>query len=242
MITIEDLLEELETIVKTSVGHASQRGRWGRSNYVNPVTSPADRKFLQDLADRTRNGGRFSTKQSFIARKIITKYARLFKDERPQQFTDPELLVPAEEVIAICQNPTYRQHPYQSIEIPREVRYIGNRKLAFKCKFAPQIIDRIKALKDSMGNTDTPYPHFHKSSKLWIVEVTENNIEKVMFLIKKFNFKFDDDVVQFLSDCSNANELQSTAVVDDDTIHVVVQHNSLLAKWLDETLVVEESL
>ncbi len=241
MICLEDLLEELHHISTLAV----HRSQWivteGRSG-ANPVRSPADRKFLQDLSERTAVGNKLSTKQAYVARKIIAKYARLFED-LAYDFHRLPRGVTAEMVVSICENPVYRQAPYQSVEVPREVKYLGNRKLAFKTTFSPQVVNRIKSLNDDrIGTTSLDFPYFNKEYRIWVVEVHEYNLEKVMNLIKKFSFQFDDDVVQFLADCSEASNKPSVAVVSDDTIHVVCQNNNLLHHWLEETLLVEESL
>ena len=240
MITIEDLLEELEIISTYQyVGRKSGFRRMG----VNPVSSPADRKFIQDLTSRTRQGGKFSTKQAFIACKIIKKYARLFSEGRTNN-DDTVLVLLVPEIIALCENPNYRVVPYQSTNVPREVRYLGNRKLGLKCKFSPQIIDRIKALKDHTCPLSADFPYFNKKYRIWVVDVTEKNIDSITGLISRFNFMFDDKVVQFLTDCENSVSKTSTVIINDEqnVIHVIVNNNNLLAGWLNDVLQIEDNI
>lgn len=238
MITIEDLLEELGTIAITQLSSKNRRYR------ENIISSPADRDFIEDLSSRTSSGGEFSTKQAFIACKIVRKYAHLYnsKSQKNSRTTNPRLHLTKEQVNAICDNPRYRKPPYHSIEIPREVRYLGNRKLGFKSKYSPQIIDRVKALKDQSFPYSETYPYFNKKYRIWVVDVTERNLNKIMKFISQFKFEFDENVVQFLADCSNAADATSAAVVDEqeNKICVVVQNNLLLASWIEDILVVED--
>lgn len=232
MITIEDLFEELESI---ATGHGYQNYHSG-----NIIASPADRRFISELCQRTKSGGCFSTKQAMIAQKIIRKYAHLFDDAKLN--TKQHLTLSADDILAICDSPIFRNVPYQSSDIPREVRHLGKRKLGFKCKFAPQIIDRIKALKDPIADPKTPWPKFNKKHKIWVVEVTENNLDKIMSIIKKFNFQFDDEVVQFLTNCENAKSNISSGTLTTDHIQITIQHNLLLSNWMDNILLQDINL
>lgn len=238
MITIEDLLEELGTIAIMQLSSKNRRYR------ENIISSPADRDFIKDLSSRTSSGGEFSTKQAFIACKIVRKYAHLYnsKSQKSSRIANPRLHLTKEQVNAICDNPVYRKPPYQSTDVPREVRYLGNRKLGFKSKFSPQIIDRIKTFRDQSCPLSTQYPYFNKKYRIWVVDVTEKNLNRIMKIINQFDFKFNDEVVQFLADCSNAVEATSAAVVSEqkDKIHIVVQNNLLLASWIEDILVIED--
>lgn len=236
MITIEDLLEELEHIVVLKSITVE-----GFHLRVNPITSSADLKFLQELSKRTSTGGCFSTKQAFIACKIIKKYAHLYEGAT---FTKTGRLSPSkEQITAICDNPVYRTIPYESTNVPREVRLLGNRKLGFKSKYSPIIINKIKSLSDKSNPISANFPYFNKKYRIWVVDVTERNLQSVMKVIKKFNFEFDEEVVQFLSDCSNSINQTSVAIVNNENnvIHVVNQNNALLSSWVEDLIQIEDS-
>ncbi|NJO64306.1 MAG: hypothetical protein HC836_40905 [Richelia sp. RM2_1_2] len=238
--TIEDLLEELEEINHYQVRAIS----FGSVKYVNSVvTSPADRKFISDLCQRTKTGGNFSTKQAEIAKKIIRKYASAFSQKRESNYAPQKtyIMLTELEVHAVCDRSLFRIEPYISSNVPRIVRYLGHRKLGFQSKYSPQVIEKIKSLGDPINpSKKSGFPYFNKKHKIWVVEVTENNLEKVMKVIKKFNFEFDEDTVQFLTDCTNSTTMQSTAEVKDNMIYITSQNNDLLARWVENILSIEE--
>lgn len=227
--TIEDLLEVLDNCIKKQ--HSFVFGVLPDNNSILEVRNPADIKFVSDLSQKTRQEKNFSTKQAFIAIKIIQKHAAIVAKD---------LGIPEEQILAICDNPVYRKEPYKSTNVPKEVRYLGNRKLVFRSKYAPQIVDRFKQLKSSVGLVGRSYPYFNKTYNVWIVEITESVLDKVMNIIKKFGFQFNDEVLEFLTKCENAKEERSTATVADDNIILEVKNNELLSAWVEQILLEEK--
>jgi hypothetical protein len=119
------------------------------------------------------------------------------------------------------------------------VRYLGGRKLAFRTKMNPNFRDRIKALR--AGATDEKAAHWHRPSKLWIVEVNQHNIDDVMSIINHFNFGFDDEVAQFLTDCKNAEGLLNRVTDTEDAIQLRFYNDNVAAAFW-ESIALEEQI
>jgi hypothetical protein len=223
MLTVEDALEELQNIL------------WDISGpfFDKVITNTADAKFIADVAEKTKSNNRISTKQSFIVLKLLANNASLFKHSK---------IITIEAINRLCENPCYRLAPYQSIEIPREVRFLGHRRLGFKMKFSAQLIERIRAFKDPFEIVSKGLPTFNSTYRIWIVEVTEHNLSKIMKFISKAYFNFDDPVVEFLQKCELACETPSSIEVTNDAISLVINNNELLCAWAEQVLEIEEQL
>lgn len=213
---IEDLLEDLEERACLRFDH-------------NTPLTPYDEKFVEDVAWRTRQGNRLSVKQAELACKILNKHLDfLTKHTRHERDT----------IAYVLENPKYRQELYQSQNIPREVRYIGGRKLAFRTKMNPNFRDRIKALR--AGSTDEKAAHWHRPTKLWIAEVNKHNIDDVMSIISHFNFGFDDEVAQFLTDCKNAEGAQNKILDTEDGIQLRFYNDNVAASFWEDIALEEQ--
>jgi len=223
MYTIEDLLEALDAL--------SQRPPTDRNGNRIEIKAPWDRRFFSDVGFKTREGNCLSTGQGAIVIKLIHRY------------TEQLVLAgfEAESIKTLIRSPVYRKIPYQSTNLPREVRYIGNRRLAFRSKFNPNILADIKKLKTStlplVGNS---CPFFNKTHKVWIVEVGNHNLEKVIEFIRRYKFGFDHDVEQFLTDCTNARDNKTKVELSEGKIKVTLQNDEWMASWFDSVFVVEE--
>ena len=147
--------------------------------------------------------------------------------------------LPLVDIKSAVDHPLYRNPPYKSTELPREVRYIGERKLAFRSKYSPQIKDMMKSLKSKM--VASAYPYFNRDHNVWVIEVVQDNLSRVFSVISKLGFEFDEPTVQFLTDCENTKDENSNAVVDEDTIVIEVNNDEFLSKWV-EILKVEEDV
>lgn len=231
-IYLEEIIEKVSDIF--------QRAKWETENQLK--ISPADYKFITDISKKTSQGKQISTKQAEVAVRILRKYVETLPGRDNFHWTEEELR-------SSITAPIFRQVPYQSVPIRREARYIGNRKIALRSKYSPQIVKGIRNTLDKMclrsigsrnrtnhihNNKQYDFPRFNKKHKLWIIEVTENNLDIVMRCIKKLNIEFDDSVVQFFMDCSNSTNEQTTIESIDNEIEIVVQNDEFLALWLDD--------
>jgi hypothetical protein len=224
MKTVESALEELYELIWTCYGPTG----------AHIIKNQSDMKFIEDIVQKTKTNNRISTKQAYIVLKLLKTYVHVF--EKYSKITTRA------EVIELCNNPCYRLAPYQSIEVPREVRYLGRRILGFKMKFSAQLIERIRAFKDPFNVVGKHLPSFNSTHKIWLVEVTEHNFSKIMKFIPKAYFEFDDAVVDFLHKCSESTSVPSNIKVSEDAINLTVNNNELLCAWAEQILELEENL
>ena len=220
MMTVEDCLQILEAICRVP--------SWGSANDA-AITNTWDRRFICDVGEHVNNGAAISTAQSTLVLKLIDRYRFLLVAEGVQDSELTQLLA----------YPQYRKPPYQSEVLPREVRWIGDNKLVFRCKFNQGVVEDIKRLKGTNYFLPYQFPSWHKEHKLWVVDVNSGNHERVMDVIKRHNFGFDDAVAQFFLDIENGRVKRSEVEANGDSIVVTVRNDDFLNAWLNalQTLV-----
>ena len=199
-----------------------------RSELPDPPSIPEisdryDLRFLWEIGYKINSGKPVSSKQGDLLVKLLSKYIGFLVN---QGFIE-------EEINRLLQNPVYKVAPYPSHEIPREVRYIGNGFLAFRCMYNPKIVSEIKALQGKEEKKDHFQARitFNGEYKLWVVEVTENNLSKVMKIIRGFNFLFDETVLDFFYMCENISDFNSSAAFCEDHIELDVINDPFLSNW-----------
>lgn len=215
MLTVEDCLRNLEAVCQTPVTD--------RQGNTYEITNIWDIRFIGDVAEHSINGKAISTAQSSVVLKLIDRY----KDHlvaRGLQLTQIDQLIAF---------PQYTRPPYESTVLPREVRWAGDNKLVFRCKYNAGIIEDIKRLKGTNYFLPHQYPMFFRDQKLWVVDVNSGNAEKTMDVIKRHKFDFDDAVAQFFLDIENGKGQRSECVTDGQTIAVTVRNDDLLNSWLN---------
>ncbi len=215
MLTVEECLKELDLLSARPV--KDQQGN------VFEISNTWDRRFVEDVAAHAANGQAISTAQGDLAVKLIQRY----RDHLIVVGIAPQ------SIDLLIAQPNYARVPYQSTNLPREVRYGGDNKLVFRCKYNSGVIDDIKKLKGTNHFQAIPYPTFNRDHKLWIVDVNSGNWEKVMDVIKRHRFHFDDTVADYFLEVANSFSLKSDAVVDGDTITVKVRNDDFLGAWLN---------
>lgn len=150
MLTLEDCLEALDSINWNPPVTAT-----GKSEILNTW----DRRFISDVTYHVREGKPLSTGQGSLALKLITRYRSCLV---AYGISDAQLT-------QMLATPIYRQIPFASTTLPREVRWAGDNLLAFRCKYNAVIKEELKKLAD--GATHSRVPKFNQAHKLWVVEV-----------------------------------------------------------------------
>lgn len=202
MLTVEDLLDSLYQLVTSGV----EKREWN----VN---------FISNVAMHIRHGRALTINQGNTVVKLaanhIGKIAALRK-------------IDANLVKQSVSSPKYRTPPVESANIKREVRYLGGNKLAFRFKHDPIVIAEIKGLKSSSLSNDRSI--FNKNFRIWVVTVSQANLEKIYSIIKKNKFEFDEDVLAFMHRCSNSKSKAPTLNYDlqSGNIHIEVTDNPIL--------------
>lgn len=182
------------------------------------ITNPWDRKFISEVAWHVRNlKGSLTTSQVEVAAKLIDRYR-----------INLQLIGEVDyEISSVIEHRATRQPVRNSSTTPREVRWIGDSKLAFRFKFNPQIKDHLKRLKSTEAVRPSS-PSFDPQSKAWIVQVTSSNVGSVMGFVTEYGFGFDDEVVEFFTEVTNAKKQKSSASIDNDVISIEVKDDHVI--------------
>lgn len=187
----------------------------------NTITDTWRRSFITNVTQYADNGSPLSTAQSKIVCQIAGNYHKQLATVLSATTSD---------IAKAIAQPQYKQVPYQSADIKREVRYIGMNKLAFRFKLDQTVVADIKALRTSSSYCQTQ-PVFNNDYRLWVVLVDTENLEKVFNLIKRHKFDFDEPVLEYLTRCSNSRKVPSAFVLDEESneVYANVCNNPLLA-------------
>lgn len=215
MRTIEDCLERLDTILM-SYPVVTPPG------YVHPtvIVSQWDQKFISDVSTHTRQGSSLSTAQSTVVLKVLQKHVNLFNASHATQ------------VQQLLQTPVYRRPLFESLNFPREVRWAGGGTLLFRFKFNAQITADLRNLNCSLPELSPP--QLIHQYKIWKVNVDNANHKEVMNIIKRHNFEFDDEVLEFFMNVTNNLDTPTSYRITDDEIQIDVNNDILTTIWLDE--------
>lgn len=216
MLTLEECLEKLDEINWEPAIDAA--------GLSLEISNTWDRRFISDICFHTRQNKPISTAQGDLALKIIGRYRAHLEASGISPIALDTLLTST--------TPSFRLPAHTSTLVPREVRWVGDSKLVFRCKYNPIIIEDIKKLKGVNHFSSESYPLYSRDWKLWIVDVNSGNFERVMELIRRHRFAFDSAVENFFLECMKSIEMRSTADLDGDTIKVEVRNDDLLNAWL----------
>lgn len=214
MLTIEDCLEKLDELQWEDLTVSGKPVLIGDS---------WDREFINNVCEHTRMGKALSTEQAKIATKIVNRYQWQLEALGCHMISIEDLL----------KSPQYRKALYESTIVPREVRWLGDSKLAFRCKYNTSIVNDIKKCRGVNHFASENFPHFNRDSKLWIIDVNSENLEKVMEVIKRYRFQFDSDVETFFLEAANSMGQRSEYTVDGDNLVINVRDDDLLCGWLN---------
>lgn len=179
------------------------------------------RRFVADVQDRVKKGGSLSSKQAAIV-------LRLLAENRDAMVGIGASADALDDLIA-C--PVYRNEPYESVNLPREVRYIGGNRLAFRFKYIEDIVGSLKGLRELNRVGDALYDG---RRKLWIVAVNRFNFDSVIKLIGSYHFHIDHAALEWLAkaaasrDCRSSFRLEgdriSASILDCEVLGDIVQH------------------
>ena len=204
MIYVEDLLRGLGILVAAGT-----------------ITESWPTNFINNVTFHVNAGYGLSTSQA----RIILKMA-----ENHLSSIASSLRVKRDDIKYAVEHPQYRKPPYQSTNVPREVRYIGMNKLAFRFKRDPVVTSDLKSLNIKQPFTEEKVI-WHQEHKLWVVPVFDENLDGIMDVIRRHKFKPDQGVLEYLTLCTNSRKVSSTFALDDaeETLYINICNNPLLA-------------
>jgi hypothetical protein len=198
------------------------------------LDDPWYQKFLQSVGNQIQNNKPLSTKQGAMILKLIAR-ARI-----------PIVvygMATDDDIDEMLRRPFYRQPLYESVHIPREVRYLGDNLLAFRFRQDDNIVQSIKNCE--LVSTDwlglkrklLPAPQFDWDHRLWVVPVWRHNIAALTSLIMEYHFTADQVTIDYLELAHNSLDQSSAFVIhDQDVILANVCDNPLLAGWITEVI------
>ena len=214
MIYVEDLLRGLGILVAAGT-----------------ITESWPTNFINNVTFHVNAGYGLSTSQSRIILKMSENYLSSIATS---------LRVKRDDVKYAVDNPQYRKPPYQSTNVPREVRYIGMNKLAFRFKRDPVVTSDLKSLTIKQQFTEDKVA-WHQEHKLWVVPVNDSNLDGIMEVIKRHKFTPDHGALEYLTICTNSRKVSSTFMLDDEeeTLYINVCNNPVLAHFVSQLLKAE---
>lgn len=228
MNTIEDLLNVLFNLSKNTTRGFSDWDRIFLSNVHQMIYGDIYIVGASGIGSSKANAT-LSTKQADTIKTIATKNLGQLVQNGCNEF----------EITSLIENPIFRNPPYVSKDIPREVRWIGSSLLAFRTKKNARVIDDIKKLKTSTSSLDgIQYPQYKDG--FWVVMVTTENIDNVMNVIQTHKFEFDESVVVFLAKVSNSGGLASEIIESEDELIFEANNDKFLLEWINAMSMIGE--
>lgn len=216
---VEDLIADFASRIMLSrsddnLGHALRSDDWNR-------------KFIESLNASVSARKALSTQQSIVFLRVVR---RMFEGGfLSEEFNHGD-------IESLLMAPRHRKPPYPSSNIPREVRYLGENRLGFRCKRADDLVRDIKNLRNRGRDSAWKAYHepvFNRQGRMWVVGVTEDTYEYIMKIIAEYDFDFDDAVVEYLALCDNSRGQPSTFVYDPESGKIVanVCDNGIIEGW-----------
>ena len=194
------------------------------------------RRFIASVSDHVEAGRQLSTNQGTALLKLIQRVRKPLV--RYGMATDADL-------IHMQRHPDYRRALYESPNVPREVRYLGDNVLGFRFKQNDMIAALIRELGRPTPSDWTcdwaklrkvgdllPRPQFNWQHRIWLVPVLRHNLSKIMSLVNEYCFDVDPAATAFLRLARDSRDRPSAFTMTDDVILANVCDNPLLAGWI----------
>jgi len=207
------------------------------------LDDPWHRNFISNVSAHVEAGKQLSTNQSRTILKLVG---------RVRQQIVRNGLATAEDIDLMLRQPEHRRPLYQSANVPREVRHLGDNLLAFRFKQNDLVVQRIKEfglpvmtdwaelhrslLIPRMRFELLPRPRFDWDYKIWVVPVLRPTIMGIIALINEYRFGLDDATQNYLQLARQSLDQQSAVVLhaDREVLLANVCDNPLLAGWMTE--------
>jgi len=214
----------------------------------SPIISLAryDTSFLDNLTGSTLAGTSMTDRQAQLAVKIILKYQRQLASKGID--------------VTPCTSPKYRK-PLRYLDRSKRIWSDGSNiylRFPYDSNMITQLRELLKARQGSA--------HFDKESKVWVIAVSEYNINFTVSWAKGHNFEVDQPIEQYLEEiitveqqpykiqlCKTESGLELTNAspsmldyiyaqglsLDDEHLHQLVDLSSVLGYTVHEDLVTE---
>lgn len=193
------------------------------------LSDPWYSRFISNVYMHVAENKPLSTEQARIVLKLVARLRPHLIEHR---------VAHADTIDRLLSHPVYRRLPYQSSNIPREVRYIGDNCVAFRFKYNDVILEAIKSLRKKNEYFADDLTRFDFTARVWIVRVTRDTLDPIFKIIKEHRFQFDDATLDYLTLASNSKGKPSTFVYDPESGRIVanVCDNEIVATWVRNVL------
>jgi hypothetical protein len=214
---VEDLLQDVSARLRDD------------ADPINDVLRDAWwRKFTMSVSERTESGYPLTTAQ--------TKYVlKLIRDIGPKLVEEGELT--DHQFRMMLHNPSYRNNPVESLDIPRDVRVLAGNILGFRCKNIPEITEAINDLvPKSERKKGHPFsPTFLFDHKIRSVPLTPANCGRVADIIGTYGFSYDQKVEDAITRVTEVSTTSMKATLRED--HISITPNGIIVeRWIDDVM------
>lgn len=179
---------------------------------------PWEKTFLESLSSQVAVYRKVSTKQVVSLVGVLSKRKALIAK------TSGISEIDIEKAIAANRWPSDIKI-YDSVDVKREVRYLGNSKLAFRFKRTQELWSALSEIKRGNATAEESI----REANITVIRVTPFNLERVFKLISDFRFDFDGATLEFMTRCTNTKNDPPQLVADDETIGLLVPACPMLA-------------
>jgi hypothetical protein len=208
MLTVEDLLDGLYELASNCI----ERDAW-KTNFIYNVYSSVN----------TSPGRALSTAQANVILKLARQHTSNLANRQKWKVAD---------IQAAISRPQYKTPPVQSQNIPREVRYLGGNKLAFRFKMDETVTRELKALRNSHPSEKA---FFNRKYRVWVVTVSPVNLEAVQGIIARHKFAYEQATLEFFMRMTNGKDALPSIRYNNDTGNLVftIPNNPVLAQLVE---------
>jgi hypothetical protein len=190
------------------------------------------RSFIQSVGRHVDQGKSLSTKQSKIVLQLIEQVKPYLIEYGWATETD---------ITKLLHDPQFRRPLYESTNVPKEVRHLGNNLLAFRFKKNELLRDRLKAVchpkqkvPDETLNDGLIRPRFDWLYKIWIIPVYRFNILPIIQIINDEHFGVDQEAIHYLRLAKSSFNRPSMFAIGEEVIFANVCDDPILAGWITE--------
>jgi hypothetical protein len=216
MLTVEYSIEKMY--------EAAQKGL-----FKTKLTDPWAYDFITNVRFYVSEGKPLSTEQARISLKLL---------HRSRRYLELNGFMREDEISILLSMPRYRNKPYESIRVPREARYIGGGRIAFRFKRDDMVSKLIEA---ALVNSRPAERSVRNSQlRLYIVPVSRQTLDTIYHVITTHRFKIDDETMDYLIECFQAlDDGTCSASIEKDSILIRCRDNDVLKWWLREIMLAE---
>ncbi len=145
---------------------------------------------------------------------------------------------------AFIESPRYKIAPYPSSDIPKEVRYLGNNILGFRCKWIKDLVAEFRDLGERGSATPwrlSNYVTYNRQQRLWLVPVTDDTYYAIIKIIREHAFDVDDAVIDYLYLCDQSKQKPSVFAhyAEGNQFVAIVRDNPIIDAWLEHVMFCE---